>query len=119
MPFFVLPGVTVCVMTGVWISLVQLTREAAPDPDWPAAAFVNLVGPAQDRQSFRQAVEAYASDLGYRVEGWEDEPEPVSIRFPRYPKGVGDKHMKRAIKVAEASGAMQSATWHEWAADER
>jgi hypothetical protein len=105
-------------MTGVWISLVQLTREAAPDPEWPAAAFVNLVGPAQDRQSFRQAVEAYASGLGYRVDTWEGEPEPVSTRFPRFPKGVRDRHTKRAIKAAEASGEMQSASWHEWEADD-
>lgn len=105
-------------MTGLWITLVELTREAAPDPEWPAAAYVQLVGPAQNRHSFRLALEAYASELGYRVVAWEGEAEPVSERFPRFPRGVRDRHLKRAIKAAQASGEMQSGSWHEWESDD-
>lgn len=102
----------------MWVCMVQLVREAAPDPDWPSAAFVNVVGPAEDGQAFRQTVTAYAADLGYRVGAWEDDPEPVSTRFPRFPKGVRDRHMKRAVKDADASGAVHSASWHEWESDD-
>lgn len=98
--------------------MVQLTREAPSDPDWPHAAFVNVVGPAQDKQSFLWAVVTYAAGLGYRVEAWEGDPEPVAARFPKFPRGVRDRHTKRAIKDAQTSGEMQSATWHSWEADE-
>lgn len=97
---------------------MQLTREAPPDPDWPDAAFVNLVGPAGDAQSFHRAVLAYASDLGYRVNAWEDVAEPVSVRFPKFPRKVGDRDLKRTIIAAQTSGEMQSGTWHVWEADE-
>ena len=43
------------------MTMVQLTREAPSDPDWPDAAFVNVVGPAQDKQSFLRAVVTYAA----------------------------------------------------------
>ena len=46
-------------MTGVWICLVQVTREAPTDSNWPAAAFVSVVGPAADKLSFLRAVKTY------------------------------------------------------------